>query len=166
MGILRWLFGRRAPPAPSDGIHKRSIIERARRFDDIRFVGSVLDDFDRTGTVSEKQLAALTRIVEEEEAAETAPRTYLGSVGSTIEVQGEVAHVQYSGRGKSRRARYVIFTDKGPAVFSGPAMLAGRLAVVRFKARVAAQVDGDTIVEDPTDIEILVRPSDRYQKAP
>lgn len=107
--------------------------------------------------------AAIDRI---KEARST--QTYQGGVGDEVTITGEVARVDYEGKGKQRRGRYVLFTDKGPVIYDGPAVLAGRLGEVRFTATVKAHGVSDaghleTVVENARDVTILRKPSASYR---
>ena len=140
-----------------------SIVKRARKYRDNRFVDDVLKLYRETGSMSQKQAAALYRIVaEREEDLSASSVVPLGPVGSIVLVEGEVLWVEYSGKGKgkARRARYGIACGASRVVFSGLAVLAGERAIVRFKARVAQHDEGLTIVCEPTDIQIVKRPSE------
>lgn len=70
MKWLRKLFGGSVEPAPlaRSGLDYRALASRAKPYSDIRFVADVLKHYRRNGTMSEKQAAALERIVTEREA--------------------------------------------------------------------------------------------------
>lgn len=165
MKWLRKLFGGSVEPAPlaRSGLDYRALASRAKPYSDIRFVADVLKHYRHNGTMSEKQAAALERIVTEREAQDRVPIRYLGPIGSEVAVEGEVVNVQYRGRGKSREGRYVIYCEHGVAVFDGPAILVGRLGVVKFRAKVISHQDGDTHVAEPRDVVVTRRPNEKQR---
>lgn len=136
------------------------LIARAKAHRDIPFVADVLKHYRHSGVLSPRQAEALARIVAEREEEARRPVLYLGPIGAEVVVEGEIATVAYRGKGKNRQGRYVIFTDRGTAIFDGPAVLVGRLGAVRFNAKVISHCDGDTHVGEPRDIKVVRRPSE------
>lgn len=134
------------------------------------FIRDVLRNHKRTGRVSTGQVeavrAAILRIQEAQKAARQ-----ISAIGRDITVEGWIMRVDYSGKGKGRRGRYVIAAADGNVIYEGPAVLVGRLGEVRFTATVRAHVysDGghcDTVVENVRDVMILKRPGESYQTKP
>ena len=131
------------------------------------FVKDVLRTQKRAGRVSERQAAAVREIVDEIEAARR-DRPFLGQVGQDATIEGEVVKVDYSGKGKNRRGRYVIYASSANIIYEGPANLVGRLGEVRFTATVHQHVFSDaghcdTIVDNARDVVILKKPSASYR---
>lgn len=159
--FLKLFVGEPAATAARPPNNQSDLVTRAKAHRDIPFVADVLKHYRHSGSMSPRQAEALARIVAEREEEAQRPVVYLGPVGVDVVVEGEVATVQYRGKGKAREGRYVIFTERGTAVFDGPAVLVGRLGSVRFVAKVIAHRDGDTHVADPRDIKIISRPSEK-----
>ncbi len=128
------------------------------------FVADVARVYRNKGRLSAKQIEALQRIVDRVETSRQ-ERPFIAPVGQDIVVEGDVIKVDYEGKGKARRGRYVIDTEKGTVVYEGPAILVGRFGAVRFLGTVISHEDSsggycDTVVGNPRDIAILKRPSE------
>lgn len=132
------------------------------------FIRDVVRTFKRTGRISSRQVTAvreaITRIQEAQKAA-----PHIGSIGQDVTVEGWVMRVDYHGKGKGRRGRYVVAASEGNVIYDGPAVLVGRLGEVRFTATVRAHEYSatghcDTVVDNVRDVAVLKRPSESYQK--
>ncbi len=131
------------------------------------FVADVVRQYRRTGRLSPRQAEAVRAAIDRIKEARSA-QAYLGSVGDDVTVTGEIVAVDYEGKGKQRRGRYVIFTDRGPVIYDGLAVLVGRLGEVRFTATVRAHGISDaghleTVVDNARDVTVLRKPSASYR---
>jgi hypothetical protein len=137
------------------------------------FLTSVIEQHREYGYISARQFTAvseiLARIDEGRRRAEVETGFY-GRVGEEVTVEGVVAKVDYTSKGKTRHGRYVIFGDIGAVVYDGPAVLAGRDAIVRFAGRVIEHrrwgryQTAETVVADLRDVMIVMRPREARAK--
>jgi hypothetical protein len=126
-----------------------------------------LRSYARTGRLSDKQAAAIQDAIGRIEA-DRASSPHLGTVGHEVQVEAEVVKVDYEGKGKKRRGRYVVYTENANIIYEGPAVLVGRLGRVRFTATVKAHSFSDagqcdTEVENVRDVVVVSKPSDAYR---
>lgn len=141
----------------------------AERFAEFNpFIRDVVRTFKRTGRISPRQVEAVHEAISRiEEAQKAAP--HIGRIGQDVTVEGWIMRVDYYGKGKGRRGRYVVAASEGNVIYDGLAVLVGRLGEVRFTATVRAHEYSaaghcDTVVDNVSDVVILKRPHESYKK--
>jgi hypothetical protein len=137
------------------------------------FLTSVIEQYREHRHISARQFTAVTEILvqiaERRQRAQVETGFY-GRVGEEVTVEGVVGKVEYTGKGKARHGRYVIFADLGAVVYDGPAILAGVDAIVRFTGRVVEHrrwgryETAETVIADLHDVAIIMRPREARAK--